>query len=279
MRLGCIGQIHNDRVVQHRAIPFRHRIEFLHQVGDELKMKLVNFDLELAGVHSVEAAAVADTVFIQVNSQARKPYAEVGISHAGSDGDGPGQAANQGGRSDVELGIEAIGLDLRFELVGDLGSGSSQGAFDLAETTLAVTHVFVTLEMGLELIVFGTGDLALQALDVLAQEIEQVGPGVELGLGIAPGDAAKERAVRCHGLADGRRGLALAPSRRVVDDVIILAAGDADAKVRKNAAELLAERDVDGLIGRRSTAADATAAVISSQGTKVIRVPAAGNPA
>ena len=87
MRLGCIGEIHNHSVVQHRAIPFRHRIEFLHQVGDELKMKFMNFDLELVGAHAVEAAAVADTVFTQVNSQARKPYAEVGISDTRRNGD------------------------------------------------------------------------------------------------------------------------------------------------------------------------------------------------
>ena len=50
-------------------------------------MKFMNFDFELAGAHAVETTAVADTVFIQVNSQAGKPHAEVRIPHAGSDGD------------------------------------------------------------------------------------------------------------------------------------------------------------------------------------------------
>ena len=143
---------------------------------------------------------------------------------------------------------------------------------------MAVTHILVTFEMSFELTVFGTGDLTLQAFDVVAQEIEQVGPGVELGLGVATGDAAKERAIGGHRLADRRRGLALAPSRRVVDDVMLLAVGDTDAEVRENAAEFLAERDVDGLAGRRAAMADTTTAVISAQRAKVIRVPAAGNP-
>ena len=102
-------------------------------------MKFMNFDFELAGAHAVEAAAVADTVFTQVNSQARKPYAEVGISHAGSDGDGPGQAANQGGRSDVELGIEAISPAITAAIENAIGLAAEMvGADVVGHLTRAV---------------------------------------------------------------------------------------------------------------------------------------------
>ena len=80
----------------------------------------------------------------------------------------------------------------------------------------------------------------MQALDVRAQEIEQVGLGVELGLGIATCNTAEERPVGGHGLADGGGGLSLPPGRAVIDDVVFLAVGDANAKVLENTPEFLA---------------------------------------
>ena len=47
----------------------------------------------------------------------------------------------------------------------------------------------------------------MEALYVTAQEIEQVGLGVEFGLGIPARDTAEERPVGGHGLADGGGGL------------------------------------------------------------------------
>ena len=109
----------------------------------------------------------------------------------------------------------------------------------------------------------------MEAFDVVAQKIEQVGPGVELGLGVAAGDTPEESPVRGHGLADGGGGLSLAPSRAVIDDVVLRSVGDADTEVRKNTAEFLAQRDVD-LAGRRAAAAYATSAVVGAQRPKVV---------
>ena len=132
--------------------------------------------------------------------------------------------------------------------------------------------------MGLQLVPFSAGDLSMKAFDVVAQKIEQVGLGVELGLGVAAGDTAEERPVGGHGLADGRGGLALVTGRAVIDDIMLRTVGDADAEVRKDAAEFLAQGHVDGLAGRRSAAAYAAAAVVDAQRPEVVRVPSAGNP-
>ena len=119
----------------------------------------------------------------------------------------------------------------------------------------------------------------MEAFDVVAQKIEQVGLGVELGLGVAAGDTGPKRApVRGHGLADGGGGLSLAPSRAVIDDVVFRSVGDADTEVRKNTAEFLAQRDVDGLTCRHSAAADAAAVIVNTQCTKVAGVSATGHP-
>ena len=114
--------------------------------------------------------------------------------------------------------------------------------------------------------------------DVVEVEIEQVGLGVELGLGVAAGDTPEESPVRGHGLADGGGGLSLAPSRAVIDDVVLRSVGDADTEVRKNTAEFLAERDVDGFAGRHSAVADAAAVIVNTQCTKVAGVSATGHP-
>ena len=118
----------------------------------------------------------------------------------------------------------------------------------------------------------------MEAFDVVAQKIEQVGPGVELGLGVAAGDTPEESPVRGHGLADGGGGLSLAPSRAVIDDVVLRSVGDADTEVRKNTAEFLAQRDVDGITCRHSAAADAAAVIVNTQCTKVAGVSATGHP-
>ena len=109
---GGVGKINDDRVVQHRAVPFGHAFQFLHQVGHELEVKLVNLDLELTGAHVLEAPSVSDAVFANVNAKPGELHAEVGVTHPGGDGDGVSQSANHGGRRQVELGVEPIGLDL-----------------------------------------------------------------------------------------------------------------------------------------------------------------------
>ena len=88
MRLGGVGKINDDRVVQHRAIPFGHAFQFLHQVGHELEVKLVNLDLELTGAHVLEHPSVSDAVFANVNAKPGELHAEVGVTHPGGDGDG-----------------------------------------------------------------------------------------------------------------------------------------------------------------------------------------------
>ena len=98
MRLGGVGKINDDRVVQHRAIPFGYGFQFLHQVGHELEVELVNLDLELAGAHVLEAPAVSDAVLANVNAKTGKLHAEVGVAYPGRDGEGMSQSANQSGR-------------------------------------------------------------------------------------------------------------------------------------------------------------------------------------
>ena len=68
MRLGGVGKLNDDRVVQHRAIPFGYGFQFLHQVRHELEVELVNLDLELAGAHVLEAPAVSNAVLANVNA-------------------------------------------------------------------------------------------------------------------------------------------------------------------------------------------------------------------
>ena len=167
---GGVGKINDDRVVQHRAVPFGHAFQFLHQVGHELEVKLVNLDLELTGAHVLEAPSVSDAVFANVNAKPGELHAEVGVTHPGGDGDGVSQSANHGGRRQVELGVEPIGLDLRLELVGDFGGNPSQSAFDFAQAALAVAHVLVTFEVGLQFVPFGPGDLSMETLDALRRK-------------------------------------------------------------------------------------------------------------
>ena len=75
----------------------------------------------------------------------------------------------------------------------------------------------------------------MKAFYIFAQKIEQVGLGVELGLGVSALDTTEERPVGGHGLADGGGGLSLSPGRAVVDDVVFRSVGDADTEVWKNA--------------------------------------------
>ena len=65
----AIGKLDNPHFVGtasefNRAFGF----QFLHQVGHELEVELVNLDLELAGAHVLEAPAVSNAVLANVNA-------------------------------------------------------------------------------------------------------------------------------------------------------------------------------------------------------------------
>ena len=71
MCLGGIGEIHNHRVIQHRAVPFGNSFQFFHQVGNQLEVELANLDLQLIGIPVFETSPVTDACAFRYQSPVR----------------------------------------------------------------------------------------------------------------------------------------------------------------------------------------------------------------
>ena len=93
--LGTIGKIDDHRVVQHGAVAFGNRLEFLRQLGDLLKVKTANEIIHARPVHAVLASAMAGVVFALLETEAGKANIKVANACRRGNGDHVGEAGNE----------------------------------------------------------------------------------------------------------------------------------------------------------------------------------------
>ena len=84
MTLGTVAEVHDDRVIEHGAVSFFHRLELLHQPGDQVEVIAADDVVEVGPGLAFIAAAVADGVLVDVQAQSFER--DVEILNAGGGG-------------------------------------------------------------------------------------------------------------------------------------------------------------------------------------------------
>lgn len=189
-------------------------------------------------------------------------------SAAGGDCHDISHPGDQAAGGDAELGIEmgeASGTGGEFTGI-EIVPGLANSLACLDEFGLPVAHRFEGIEVVIELLFFSSGELGLHTADVLREEVEDVGAGIEGFAGVAGRGAGEEALIGEEGLALGGEGLASVPGVDVVNDAVVSAARDPESDVREDAGMGFGEGGIDRF------AEDVMALRVATEGAEVGRV-------
>jgi hypothetical protein len=108
MAIAGVAEVNDDGVVEHRAVPFANGVEPARQVGDESGVQSTDLDEALLVGSAAVGGAVTDAVNIEDAEPRKRP--EGLAAAARGESDDIGQARDQGGGRDLELGFEKVAL-------------------------------------------------------------------------------------------------------------------------------------------------------------------------
>ncbi|GIW79134.1 MAG: hypothetical protein KatS3mg105_0941 [Gemmatales bacterium] len=187
---GSVAQVNDERVIEHGPVAFGNSLQFSHQPGDQFEMEPANGCRKLIPGLALVAAAVSDRMLTDLNTQTRETNAEIGVAATGGDGQDVGQPTDESGSANIEMSIQPVGFDIRFEFVVDHWCVFAQRTFDFVEPTLAMLHRLIGIEVRLQLFSFLTGKPAFQPFDIVDHEVEQI----ILGKKVLPGGSLSDAA-------------------------------------------------------------------------------------
>ena len=192
VRLGRVGQVDDQRVVEHGAVALVHHLNFAHQSGDQLEVEAADQRAQFVGAAAAVAAPVADAVLADVDPEPAEADAEVLGADAAARVTTLVRPAMSDCRSQVEVGVEPVGLDLAAELVGYRRGRGGAGSPPARQPAVPLPHRLERLRRCCAAARAPGQPGGLPAPDVLGHIIEEVALAVEGAAGAAAGDAAEQ---------------------------------------------------------------------------------------
>ena len=260
--LGRVGQVYDERVVQHGTVSFGHGFQSADELGQLLEALAADMGVTIGAGNTGEFLKItmadgmcSNVAVVPLQSQFACHAGEADSIRSGPSGNGchVGQASDHATGRDLKLGFQTFeytgGTGFAFHDPARLGVDFGSCRSDLfghdPELSLPGAHGLEGIQVAFQFFLFGPIQAGLHAFDVVRHEVEQIGVDVKVLAGVSVRSGGEELLVGLDRVEEGGQSLALARGGEVVSDRHGLVRY-AQSDVRVNAAQFAGEGGVDG---------------------------------